>query len=397
MTIPSGSAPLAAVPSEATGDDISPCDDPVEAAYLAECQSPPAAESSAFSELPDPEQLDDGQEETAEPAVTAPPVSPQPKRPWAGLTDRELEQKYQDSPESVGPMSVGSTNAGALVNGVQMPRGPRWELIDPAHAWGTQETVDALSRAIDKVHEQYPDAGPMQIGHLSARRGGPLSPHISHQSGRDVDVSYFYTVPERWFAMANADNLDRAKSWAFVRALLTETDVELILIDHSLQKLLREYAVSAGEDSGWIDEVFDGTSSRRALILHAKGHGTHIHVRFFNPTAQETARRLQPVLMKRGSLPPPMTYVLYRARSGDTLGSLARRYGTTVEAIQAVNSLRNNAIKARRIYRIPVPSSQKQLPASRPATPSPRRVPPAKHPTAGTGRPARPGSHSGRH
>jgi len=324
----------------------------------------------------DAEEVDDGHEE--ETAVEPPaPSHPRPLHPFASLTDQQLAQRYKDDPRSVGSLSVGTTNAGALLNGVAMPRGDRWELLDPGNAWGTQETIDALTRAIDKVYEKYPDSPKMQIGHISARNGGPLSPHISHQSGRDVDVSYYVSTPTRWFTPATDRNLDRARTWTFVRALLSETDVELILMDRRIQKMLREYATSIGESEAWLGDVFDGRPGVRPMIIHAKGHANHIHVRFYNPIAQETARRLQPLLGRRSKPPAAVGYVLHRARSGDTLDSLARRYGTTVEAIRAANGLKSNAIKARRVYKIPRSGQAKPTTPSGPSRPAPRRVPAA--------------------
>ena len=39
--------------------------------------------------------------------------------------------------------------------------------------------------------------------------------------------------------------------------------------------------------------------------------------------------------------PPRPVYVTHRVRSGQTLGSIARQYGTTVKAIQSFNGLRS--------------------------------------------------------
>lgn len=298
--------------------------------------------------------------------------------PLSGLTDAEIEKKVREDPESLGPMSVGRTNGGMLVNGIQMPRGQRWELIDPAHAWGTRETVDAIIRCIDAVHREFPDSPQMQIGHISGRRGGPTSPHKSHQSGRDVDVSYYYTNETRWFTRAHRGNLDRARTWAFVRALIVESDVEMILIDAGLQRLLEEHARSIGEDQAWLDDIFRGVSGKYpAMIRHARGHATHIHVRFHSPIARETARRVHPFMVKHGKVKPPVSYVMHTARKGETLGSLANRYGTTVEAIQRANGLRSTLIRAKQIYRIPQKGGVRPA-ASRPIVVPPRRLPPPK-------------------
>jgi LysM repeat protein len=373
-----GALPPPPPPSSASDDDPpDPCADPVEAAYLSDCQAGISTPDDGVHG-DDTEEVDDGHEE--ETTVAPPsPSRPRPLHPFASLTDQQLAQRYKDDPGSVGSLSVGATNAGALINGVSMPHGDRWELLDPANAWGTQETIDALTRAIDKVYEKYPDSPKMQIGHISARNGGPLSPHVSHQSGRDVDVSYYVSTPTRWFTLVTDSNLDRARTWAFVRALLSETDVELILIDRRIQKMLREYATSIGESEAWLGAVFDGKPGVRPMIIHAKGHANHIHVRFYNPIAQETARRLQPLLGLRSKPPVPASYVLHRARSGDTLDSLARRYGTTVDAIRAANGLKSNAIKARRVYKIPRPGPARTSSPSGPSRPPPRRVPSAAH------------------
>jgi LysM repeat protein len=337
----------------------------------------PAAEPTVAS-ADDGDPLDEAIEDGGDLPEELPTVHYRPvDHPLASVSDTELERMFEKDSSSLGSMSFGATNGGMLMNGVQMPTGERWELIDPARAWGTQETVDAIVRCIDAVHEQFPDSPKMQIGHISARRGGALSPHVSHQAGRDVDVSYFYTSPVRWYVRAHAGNLDRARTWAFVRALIVETDVEMILIDGGLQRLLREHALQIGEDPGWVDDVFRGGSGRPALIRHARGHANHIHVRFYSPGARETARRVQPILAKQGKVDPPTVHVTHRARKGDTLGRLANLYGTTVEAIKRANGLRSNLIRAKKTYRIPKRGGVKVAP-SQPVSIPPRRLPPAK-------------------
>ncbi|WP_437936745.1 LysM peptidoglycan-binding domain-containing protein [Sorangium sp. So ce341] len=298
--------------------------------------------------------------------------------PLAAMTEAQIEELLAKDPAALGPMSVGATNAGALFNGVRMPESDRWELVDPGHAWGTRETIDALDRAIAEVHRQFPGSPKLYIGHISARDGGRLSPHKSHQAGRDVDISYFLDARHRWYQRATAANLDRERTWAFVRALITETDVELILIDSSVQRLLKEHALKIGEDKGWLDEVFQyGSRKPRPLIRHARGHANHIHIRFYSPVAQESAVRAYPLLVKRGAIKPTAQYVRHTAKKGQTLGSLARQYGTTVEAIKRANGLRSTAIQAKRVYNIPRPSSGPAAPPKHVVVP-PRRLPPPR-------------------
>ena len=348
-------------PPAATAADAAPAA-PTEPTNLVEAPSRLAYSAN--------EMVDDG------PTVADPTIEGQSvPHPLADWTPEQIEEALLESPEVLGPMSIGSPNAGRLFNAVRMPEDPRWSLVGEPNVWGTQETIDSVIRCIDRVNTLFPDTLPLYVGHISSEHGGPLAPHVSHQAGRDVDLGYYYRSSERWFRRANAQNLDRARTWALVRALITETDVELILIDISLQRLLREYATSVGEDPEWLDDVFGGAgATRRPLIRHARGHATHLHARFYSPLARETARLAFPALLKHGLIEPPKRYVMHRAQRGDTLGKLARRYGTTVREIQRANGLRSTVIIAKRSYRIPQQGPANEPP---PVAVPPRRLPPS--------------------
>ena len=55
--------------------------------------------------------------------------------------------------------------------------------------------------------------------------------------------------------------------------------------------------------------------------------------------------------------PPPQRIIRYRVRFGDTLMKIARRYGTTVQALVQLNNIRNpNRIYAGQIIKVPVKS-----------------------------------------
>src|SRR5690606_4123412 len=131
----------------------------------------------------------------------------------------------------------------------------------------------------------FPGSPRLWVGDISRKQGGHLSPHRSHQSGRDVDISYFYKEPARWYRRATPTNLDLPRTWAFVRALVTETDVEMIFIDRTLSSAIRRFAEDLGEDREWLRRVFGTVSGEQPLVRHARGHATHMHVRFRNPRA----------------------------------------------------------------------------------------------------------------
>ncbi len=321
--------------------------------------------------------------------------------PLAKMSDDEIRRLVKEDIGALGPLSLGLPNHGRLVNGVQMPKGDEWMLTDPGDAWGTQETIDNLTLAIHAVNKQFADTPKMVIGHISAQHGGHLSPHLSHQQGRDVDISYFYKDSPKWYAVATDDNLDKARTWAFIKTLVKETPVEMIFIDSAVQRIIKDYALSAGEDPKWLDSVFQvGSKNPLAIVRHAKGHATHIHIRFFSPVAQASARIAAKFLPRKdqpssddatvvasshgggashATHVAKVEYILHRARSGDTLDSLARHYGVTVKDIQDANGSTTNRIKNKATYRIPKVASSSS-PGARPGARS------AKHTSANPAR-----------
>jgi LysM repeat protein len=157
-------------------------------------------------------------------------------------------------------------------------------------------------------------------------------------------------------------------------------------VDSSIQRLLVDYAATNGVDPAYIDEAFQVRGKNAAArVRHIKGHTTHIHFRFHNATAEELGVRLARLLPRpaeprphaparvAGKVVTASTYAeaagsfaQIRARNGDTLVTLARRYGTTVEELQRVNGLRSNAIRAGSVYKIPQKAPPKASVAHKP-------------------------------
>jgi penicillin-insensitive murein endopeptidase len=299
----------------------------------------------------------------------AEPISPD--LPGPEPFDAEtLRLTAQRDPRALGPLSIGTPDAGLLVNPVPFRAGPFWKLRDPSEAWATDETIDFVVGAIEAVEARYPGSPRLVIGALSYRDGGRLGRHRSHQVGRDADIGFYYRRGEAdTFQAARKKDLDLPRTWALVRALVTETDVDRIFVDRSLMRMLYDQAVSEGEDRAWLDDIF-GRTSEKGLIQHERRHKDHLHARFFNRRAQEEGRIAYRVLVETGVAPPPM--VTHRVRSGETLGGLARRYGTSVSAIRAANGLKGTQLRAGRSYTIPI---RRMPPDSGPFVVPPRRLP----------------------
>lgn len=236
--------------------------------------------------------------------------------PLAALDDGEIGELVKSDLEALGPMSIGQPNRGALVNAVQFPESPLWHRVDPDSSWATRESVEFVAHAIRRVNELFPGSHPLHVGDFSARRGGRLRPHKSHQSGRDVDLGYYYLKDSVWYRRATAKNLDRERTWALLATFIRETRVEYVFIDRTLQPLLEEYALANGEDPEWLHRVFNGAPGKDSIVRHARGHATHMHVRFENPTAELTARRSYAWLRKAGLVPRQSHYADFSPKHG---------------------------------------------------------------------------------
>jgi murein endopeptidase len=285
----------------------------------------------------------------------------------------ELLVAAQRDPAALGPLSIGTPDAGLLLNPMPFPEGSLWTVRDPDESWGTDETIGYIVTAIETVEARYPGSPRLVIGDLSDPTGGRLNRHRSHQTGRDADIGFYYRRgPAASFVSARQKDLDLPRTWALARALVTETDVDRIFVDRSLISALYAQAVAEDEDRDWLNDVF-GRSGEKGIIQHERRHKDHFHVRFYNPRAQEHGRIVYPVLVETGSAPPPT--VRHRVRRGETLGGLARRYGTSVSAIRAANGLRSTRLRAGRSYTIPI----RRMPPDQGPVEIPQRRLPGEH------------------
>jgi hypothetical protein len=194
---------------------------------------------------------------------------------------------YRHKP-GVASQSVGFPGNGSVEGAMPMLDGPgRILKHTPWKGWATATTVATLDLVLREWERRFPKRQPILIGNMSARDGGRLQPHSSHQSGRDVDLSY----PQIWdrkeelnWRTMGASNLDRELTWSLIELLHETGGVEVILIDTKLQKLLFEYALESGRYSekqleNWL-EYPRSVGAGNPLVRHVRGHEDHVHVRF---------------------------------------------------------------------------------------------------------------------
>jgi LysM repeat protein len=182
-------------------------------------------------------------------------------------------------------VSYGKASNGKLYNGVPLKS---WHGIDTrniAEAYGTKRVIEMLYAAAADVQARWPDTPDLVVGDLSYKRGGLMSPHKSHQSGRDADISFYYRANvqlPRFFPMTES-SFDTKKNWHFYKTLIDTGEVEYIFISYYLQEMLYEYARSIGYTKEQLKPILQYPRPRHqptGIIRHSAGHDDHIHIRF---------------------------------------------------------------------------------------------------------------------
>ncbi len=190
--------------------------------------------------------------------------------------------------------SVGLPYKGRLKKAIKLRQRKGYYIRRPHRSFGATHTVGYLSSSLAQLRKRFPRAHDLAIGDLSARRGGKITKHASHQSGLDVDIGfYFKRKPQGYpesFVVANRKNIDFEASWALITeftSLANKPDgVDRIFLTYSSQKMFYKLARKHGVPKHKLKKIFQYPAGRRAksgIIRHEPGHDEHMHVRFKCP------------------------------------------------------------------------------------------------------------------
>lgn len=193
--------------------------------------------------------------------------------------------------EAVQPSDTGVVGCSDqyLHDAVLLPELPLFfRSVQPNHSWGTQEMIDVIVDTARHMRWLMPEADPITVGDISARRGGFLSGHKTHRGGVDADLGIYSTGGKqnpRGFDQLGASDFDVAVNWMYISTLLDTGKVDMILLDRSHIARLRAYTLRTGllseEEASQIfpQEGTRGTWANTGFVRHAPNHADHIHLR----------------------------------------------------------------------------------------------------------------------
>ncbi|MBI4345820.1 MAG: penicillin-insensitive murein endopeptidase [Elusimicrobia bacterium] len=223
----------------------------------------------------------------------APPAAPRP----LDVAQRQIRAlRWKPSSVSTGlPFHAGAK----LRHAAQLPlEGAGFWTIRPERNthYGTDDMVAGLIETCARLLESDPAMQPLAIGDLSGPRGGRVSLHLSHRSGRDADLLFFWTDAKgspvltedfirfdrtgRGRYLGKPVRFDVLRNWSLVRALMAGERfgerVSAIFVAPHLRRLLLEHGRRTEPDPAVLARV-------GRVLLNARekdgAHDDHFHLR----------------------------------------------------------------------------------------------------------------------
>ncbi|HPH66399.1 MAG TPA: penicillin-insensitive murein endopeptidase [Kofleriaceae bacterium] len=187
--------------------------------------------------------------------------------------------------------SIGAPWDGRLAGPDRLKAGKGYVIRRSGRVYGTKTTIAFVREALAGFREDFPKAHIVAVGDISAKSGGRITQHSSHQSGRDIDLGLIYKKKPAafptWFIKGTADNLDIAATWGLIRQFTRTTGkdggMQVMFLDYKVQGVIYDWAKEHGVDDAVLERTFQyprGRSSSEGLVHHEPHHDDHIHVRF---------------------------------------------------------------------------------------------------------------------
>jgi penicillin-insensitive murein endopeptidase len=214
---------------------------------------------------------------------------------------RSIPEKFRKAPYTKMSLSIGSPNAGSQVRAKRLKKAPHLSILEKSkdEAYGHPALVLMLKRSAKQMAKSYPGSQ-LVVGDLSAKNGGPIPGHHSHQSGRDADV-LFYARDARGkivtldkFVSFGADGkatdgsglvFDDERNWMLIDTWVRDHRAGLayVFVSRGLKQRLLAWAGKHPKHKKLVQRA----SELFVQPDNAEPHDDHFHVRIKCPKDQE--------------------------------------------------------------------------------------------------------------
>lgn len=211
--------------------------------------------------------------------------------------ERRLPDRFERAPYSHMSLTVGYPNEGWQVRAKRLRHSPFLHVKPSSrdHDYGHPALVLMLERSAREVaHAAHGSV--LVVGDLSRRDGGPLTGHVSHQSGRDADVSFYMDdahgkpfEPDTFVAFGPDGRardgsglvFDDRRNWLLLKSWARDRRAGLahIFVEQHLRRRILEYGAAHKEFRPYVAEVAALLKQPEA----SSAHDDHFHVRIACP------------------------------------------------------------------------------------------------------------------
>ncbi len=189
--------------------------------------------------------------------------------------------------------STGQPWNGRLKDGERLPpQGVGYHSIREGRGrfYGLGRLVAGVEWVGEQLHAKDPSAPVLAMGDLSAKNGGSVSGHRSHQNGHDADFVLFWTdaqghpIPTEEFVRLTPHGtstyngkqikFDVERNWQLASLIATNPyfKPQMVFLDQPLIDALLKYAQRSGQDKAVISKVSE-------MLEAWPHHSDHMHVR----------------------------------------------------------------------------------------------------------------------
>lgn len=205
-------------------------------------------------------------------------------------------------PTTEGTHSVGSPGYGALYGAEKLAFDGEKIGFLPDHwerdrNYASPSLIGLLSRTAKELYQKT--SRRIMLGDLSAKDGGKITGHASHQNGLDADIALFYVdasgKPVEPKEFIELDELGKSKDgkyhfdaemqWRFIETILldTKSPVQYIFLFRPLKLMILE----AGRKAGASEEMIARADNVIFQPKNALPHNEHMHLRIYCPPDPE--------------------------------------------------------------------------------------------------------------
>lgn len=219
----------------------------------------------------------------------------------------DLPAKFRSGRLAMLSLSGGYPNDGWQLRGKRLRRSAELRIREASkdRVYGHPALVLMLGRSARDVAKAAPGSV-LLVGDLSAKGGGPISGHKSHQSGRDADVAFYVTdlhgkrVASTEYVAFDGDGkardgrallFDDERNWFLVESWARDKRAGLshIFVSWPLRERLLKFARDRPRFAKYIPEA-------TALLKqpeNGEAHDDHFHVRITCPAEEEEICRAE--------------------------------------------------------------------------------------------------------